>query len=913
MRLTEEDGGVRLTEEDGGVRLTEEDGGAWSQEGPEELEGVDPSWSRLVEVPDAAGVTRRWHVLDNGAEPVVGTMLCVHGNPTWSYLWRRFLAEAPAGWRVLAVDHLGMGYSERLGQPRTLAERVSDLGTLTAALGVTAPVVTGAHDWGGLISLGWALEHHDQLAGVVLTNTAVNLSVDAAPPGLIWLARTSLLRQTVCVRTPVFVKGASALSRPGLSPAARHGLELPYGRADRRQSIADFVADIPVGPDHPSRPTLDAIAGGLGALSDVPVLLLWGPRDPVFTERQLEDLLRRMPHADVQRYPGASHLVTEDAPQTATDAWHWVGDLGLRSPEPGSDALPGSRGSESGGSASGGSESGAPDGPAAGAAPPRRPWDALLARAGDAEPAVVELSGDTVRVTSFAELEERVRDLAAGLAADGVRPGDRVALLVPPGVDLTVAVYAVWRVGAVIVVADAGLGLRGMAHALRSAGPDHVVGIRKALLAMGALRIPGRRIVAEPLPVALRRAFGWGATLAELEQRGRSRSVPDLPPGDAEAAVLFTSGATGPAKGVVYTLAQLRAQIDQLQSTYALTGADRWVAAFAPFALYGPALGMAAAVPDMSVTAPGTLTARALAQAVQAIEATVVFASPAALRNVVATAAELSSEQRASLGGVRLVMSAGAPVPARLLRRVQELLPAAELHTPYGMTEALPLADISLPEIEAAGAGNGVCVGRPRPGVRVRLSPLDDLARADGELTEETGVTGEICVAAAHVKERYDRLWATERRSSRNAGWHRTGDVGHLDDQGRLWVEGRLVHVLSTEGGPLTPVSLEQRVEGLTGVSSAAVVGVGPAGRQQVVVVVEPVAGPGRVRDGLADASVTSAVRDLLSQGEPPVSVAAVLTLRHLPVDIRHASKIDRAAVARWADRLLAGHRAPRP
>jgi acyl-CoA synthetase (AMP-forming)/AMP-acid ligase II len=121
------------------------------------------------------------------------------------------------------------------------------------------------------------------------------------------------------------------------------------------------------------------------------------------------------------------------------------------------------------------------------------------------------------------------------------------------------------------------------------------------------------------------------------------------------------------------------------------------------------------------------------------------------------------------------------------------------------------------------------------------------------------------------------------------------------------------VHVLSTERGPVTPVGLEQRVEGLAGVGSAAVVGVGPGGRQQVVVVVEPVAGSDRVRDGLADPTLTAAVRDLLAAGERPVSVAAVLVLRHLPVDIRHASKIDRAAVGRWAGQLLAGHRAPRP
>src|SRR4029453_11765328 len=206
--------------------------------------------------------------------------------------------------------------------------------------------------------------------------------------------------------------------------------------------------------------------------------------------------------------------------------------------------------------------------------------------------------------------------------------------------------------------------------------------------------------------------------------------------------------------------------------------------------------------------------------------------------SVAATAGDLSQGQRAALGSIRLVLSAGAPVPVLLLRQVQELLPSAELHTPYGMTEALPVTDISLREIEEAGLGNGVCVGRPLAGVSVQISPLDRLGQATGQLTESTDITGEICVAAAHVKDRYDRLWVTEATSSRNPGWHRTGDVGHLDQEGRLWVEGRLVHVLSTPDGPLTPVGVEQRIEALDEVSASALVGVGPVGIQQPVAIV---------------------------------------------------------------------------
>ena len=405
------------------------------------------------------------------------------------------------------------------------------------------------------------------------------------------------------------------------------------------------------------------------------------------------------------------------------------------------------------------------------------------------------------------------------------------------------------------------------------------------------------------------RLFGSPVGLAQLARRGRAlldagTPLPAEAGPDDEAAVLFTSGATGPAKGVVYRHRQAGAQLAALRGAYGITGDDRLVAAFPPFALYGPALGIASAVP--AVRKPGALTAAALADAVAAVDATMIFASPAALRTVVATASELDAVQRAALAGVRRVVSAGAPVPASLLHALRDVLPQATPHTPYGMTEALPVTDIALAEIDAAGSGNGVCVGRPLPGVDVAVVPL---APGAG-LTREPGVTGEISVAAPHVKDRYDQLWAVQRGSAREPGRHRTGDVGHLDTEGRLWVEGRLVHVIATAAGPVTPVGIEQRAEAVDGVASAAAVGVGPVGTQQVVVVVVPEPGLAARRPGaplLAVAPLTDAVR--AGAGVP---VAAVLVADALPVDIRHAAKIDRTRVARWAERVLAGERAGR-
>ncbi len=859
---------------------------------PRGLPGLDPAWSRTVTT-GAPGSRHTWHVLDNGVAEPVGTLLCVHGNPTWSYLWRRLLAAAPPGWRVVAPDHLGMGWSERLQEPRGFAQRVRDLGELTDALGVDGPVVTVGHDWGGAISLGWALDHPGQLRGVVLTNTAVAQPAGDHGPVLIRAAHLPGVREAVCVRTPFFVRATSALSRPALPREVRDALAAPYSTARRRHAVGDFVADIPFAgeADHPSRAAVQAVAEGVRRL-DVPALLLWGPRDPVFGERYLADLRERLPHARLHRFEGASHLVTEDAPAYADAVVQWVGDLGAGTlpTRPVPETSPGH-----------------------GAAPPpdRTLLSALQARADDPSPAAVSV-GDEGGSISWRDLHRRVEDLAAGLSGAGVCRGDRVALLVEPSVDLTVAVYAVWRAGGVIVVTDKGLGLAGMRRALRGADVDHVLGGLPGLAAARAMRLPGGRILAGDPGPAARRAAGAAHTMGSLERAGRLTAPPEPAPVDRDCAVVFTSGATGPAKGVVYRETQVLAQLDLLRSTYALTEGDRLVAAFAPFALLGPALGIGSATPDIDVTRPGTLTAAGLAQSVAAVGATAVFASPAALRSVVASAGDLTGSQRRALGGVRLLVSAGAPVPVPLLERVRAVLPGAEPHTPYGMTEALPLTDVSLSELVDAGPGDGVCVGRPLPGVEIALSRLAGDGTAPGAPSSEPGRTGEICARAAHVKDRYDALWLTERDASRDPGWHRTGDVGHLDAEGRLWVEGRLVHVVTAPTGPVTPVGVEQRVERLDGVAAAAVAGVGPAGTQALVVVVVPEQGSGRrtgIRAGrrrpsLADPALAAAVREAAG-----VEVTAVLTVGALPLDIRHASKVDRAEVARRAAQVLAGSR----
>ncbi|MCU1542804.1 MAG: hydrolase [Microbacteriaceae bacterium] len=904
---------------------------------PAGLEGLDPSFSRLVVAPESEGlsVSHEWHLLDNGARLAelgvtpVGTILCVHGNPTWSYLWRSLVSRATdaaadgrEAWRVIAVDQLDMGFSERTGQPRTLARRVRDLGDLTDALGLREPVITLGHDWGGVVSLGWAVDHPALLGGVAVLNTAVHQPAGAAIPAPLRLTLLRGVLRTATVATPGFLETTLGLAHPPLAETVKNGYRAPYLEAARRGGIGGFVADIPVNAAHASHQELERIAEGVRYLA-VPALALWGPQDPIFSDRYLDDLVDRLPHADVHRFESAGHLIAEDVDYAAA-VLTWLGD----------------RGTELGGLGTAGANPSrfaidVPAGPDDEVLDPNRFDEGYVKPVVHGPPAglfryleelrdsshtaLVEMApagapSGTPNVVSWRLLSRRVRQLAAGLAMIGVERGDRVSLLIQPGADLTAVLYACLRLGAVVVVADAGLGVKGLTRAVRGAWPDHVIGAPAGLAAATALGWPGQKISTARYIKPVRRSLDIAYSLGDLVSLGVEEELPELPSPDDAAAVLFTSGSTGPAKGVVYTHGQLAAVVDALAETYGIGLGTGLVAGFAPFALLGPALGARSVTPDMVVTSPKTLTATAVAAAVAAVDATVVFLSPAAITNVVATAGELTDADREALGGVEDFLSAGAPVSERLLTAASALMPGATAHTPYGMTEGLLMTDITLEEIRDAqltlGGPGGVCVGRPAATTRVRISALDENGDAAGELSEEPFTTGEIVVSAPHVKDHYDSLWLTERESRRGAiageRWHRTGDVGHIDGQGRLWVEGRMPHVIVTADAVVTPVGPEQRFESVFEVARAALVGVGPRGEQQLVAVIETV--PPAVRVSLAPPALASAVRASVD-----VAIAAVLVVPQLPTDIRHNSKIDRVRLGRWAASVLTGGRMTRP
>jgi acyl-CoA synthetase (AMP-forming)/AMP-acid ligase II len=333
----------------------------------------------------------------------------------------------------------------------------------------------------------------------------------------------------------------------------------------------------------------------------------------------------------------------------------------------------------------------------------------------------------------------------------------------------------------------------------------------------------------------------------------------------------------------VYTHGQLRALAQGIQEQFSITDDDGIAAAYIPFALYGPAWGVAVALPKINVIAPGKLAADDLREALDGVNGTILFAAPAPLRNVIKDDQKFPS--------IRCMMSAGAPVSDALLHDVAHAFPNAQLFSPYGMTEMLIVTD----GVRSDAANNaGVSVGHPLPNVEVMVLPIG-FQSGDVVAPVPHGVTGEIFVTGPWLSVGYDQHWQRNRDARvqfNSKEWHRTGDVGHLDKG--LFIEGRNAHVLRINDVIVTPVPIEQAIEELLPGVTVAAVSV-PVGSTSALVVV------------LSDGETTgAAVRTIeMKVREVAPDVVAVLYKKKLPVDRRHNSKIDRLALGRWANDQL--------
>ncbi|MBL00595.1 MAG: peptide synthase [Opitutales bacterium] len=495
---------------------------------------------------------------------------------------------------------------------------------------------------------------------------------------------------------------------------------------------------------------------------------------------------------------------------------------------------------------------------------------------------------------SFAELEAEASATGHYFLAKGVRRGSRVLLMLRPGLDLIRIVFALFKMGAVPIVIDPGMGLKKFLRCVRHSKPTALVGIAPALWSARLFRPSFRGI---DIKICVGR--GYEKQIGSFKSHGAFEVVDSTE--DELAAILFTSGSTGAAKGVLYEHGMFLAQIDAIRRQYVIEPGEVDLPMLPVFALFNPALGMCTVVPDMNPSRPASVDPERIVRAIQQNSATNSFGSPA-LWIKIARYCELKS---ITLPTIRRILMAGAPVPPALMSKMRAIIPNGEIHTPYGATEALPVSSISATEVLEQTAvrtqkGEGTCVGRPLPNVLVRIVEPSDgpIATIEEVVDLPAGSIGEIIVQGASVTRGYDYLPEADADSKIVDGaelWHRMGDMGWLDDSERLWFCGRKIERVMTEVGAMYTDCCEAVFNAHPRVYRSALIDL-CQGRPAIVIEPEKSAFPQSPDERI---SFINSLRELGRKNKQTVAIKDFFFEANFPVDVRHNAKIHRLSLAR--------------
>ncbi|ALC17396.1 peptide synthase [Desulfuromonas soudanensis] len=511
---------------------------------------------------------------------------------------------------------------------------------------------------------------------------------------------------------------------------------------------------------------------------------------------------------------------------------------------------------------------------------------------------------------TYQQLEAESNRIACALEGFGIGRGVRTALMVSPGLEFFALTFALFKVGAVPVLIDPGMGVKNLKACIKEAAPEAFIGIPKAHVARLVLGW-GKGSLTRLLTVG--KKFGWGGkTLA-----GICASVPPGTPytlartdGEETAAILFTSGSTGLPKGAVYSHGNFAAQIEALRSLYDIRPGEIDLPTFPLFALFAPALGMTSVIPEMDFTRPASVDPLKIIEAIENFGVSNMFGSPALINRV----GLYGQKHGTKLPSLKRVISAGAPVPATVLERYCAMLePGTQIFTPYGATESLPVCSIGSTEIlgetrTLTEQGRGVCIGRPVPGIELEIIAVSDEAIGswNDTLRVAEGAIGEIVVKGPQVTRSYYNRPESTALAKIDGGekggfYHRMGDLGYRDAVGRIWFCGRKSHRVKTAKGDLYTIPCEAIYNTHPAVFRSALVGLGAAGSQTPVICIELERGVDKSRHG--------AIREeLLALGAGNELTAGIKTLLFhpaFPVDIRHNAKIFREKLALWAAKEL--------
>jgi acyl-CoA synthetase (AMP-forming)/AMP-acid ligase II len=507
------------------------------------------------------------------------------------------------------------------------------------------------------------------------------------------------------------------------------------------------------------------------------------------------------------------------------------------------------------------------------------------------------------------ELEEKCNRCASGLRHLGIQRNTRAVLMVKPGIDFLVLAFALMKINAILILVDPGIWRQKLKKCLEDSKPEVFIGTP---LAHFARILFGWARKTVKLCLTIGRLRLWrGPSLEQVMDLGSAGQPfnPDPSPKDNPAAILFTSGSTGVPKGVVYTHGMFSSQVSLLRDHFRIEPGEIDLATFPLFALFDPALGMTTVFPDMNFTRPGHVDPLQIITPIQRYKVTHMFGSPALLDRVGRYGERLGTK----LPSLRRVLSAGAPVAINVLRRFSSLLTAdADIHTPYGATEALPVCSISGREVTketGTGEGKGVCVGRPLPGVHLAVIQISDepIKTWSDDLLVPPSKIGELVVWGPNVSRAYfgrpDADDLAKITGTQGELRHRMGDLGYLDEMGRVWFCGRKSHRVITPQGTLFTVPCEGVFNQHPRVYRSALVGVGKPPQQMPALCVELEYENKEKSQGLQQ--LRQEILDLGARNPQTKEIRTLFFHPSFPVDVRHNAKIFRERLAVWAGKQI--------
>ncbi|MDY6791244.1 MAG: fatty acid CoA ligase family protein [Thermodesulfobacteriota bacterium] len=507
---------------------------------------------------------------------------------------------------------------------------------------------------------------------------------------------------------------------------------------------------------------------------------------------------------------------------------------------------------------------------------------------------------------TFHQLDKESDRLAHSLERIGIGRGIRTILMVKPSLNFFIIIFALFKTGAVPVVVDPGMGLKRMIGCFKETRPQGFIGIPLAHLVRTLYPAFFKTVT---IWVTVGHRWFWGGhTFKKLIQNPWEPYPASRTMKNDTAAILFTTGSTGPAKGAVYTHGNFDAQLRQIKTHLDISTDEIDLSTFPLFALFWPALGVTSVIPDMDPTKPALVNPEKIIDAITDQGVTSMFASPALLNRV----GKYGKEKEIKLPSLKRLISAGAPVAPTNIKQFSSMLSqGTEIHTPYGATEAVPIISIGsneiLHETEALSRkGYGNCVGYPINNIMIRIikvsdNPIekwsDDLVVKDGEMGEIT-VKGDLVTRQYFEKPKADMMAKIKQG---NEIWHRMGDLGWRDKKGRIWFCGRKSHRVITKEGTLFTIPCEAIFNEHPQVFRSALVGVGPQKNQKPIICIERIDGGHKINKK----DLTSELLEMAKQNQLTQSIETVLYHHSFPVDIRHNSKIFREKLARWAEKRL--------